>query len=56
MKGLCEECLASNIEVKFIKGKTICAKCANMMMPHLKLYFNSAFGKLGGPCLNKNVF
>jgi hypothetical protein len=29
MKGLCEECLASNIEVKFIKGKTICAKCAN---------------------------
>ena len=29
MKGLCEECLASNIEEKFIKGKTICAKCAN---------------------------
>ena len=29
MNGLCEKCLASNIEVKFVKGKTICTDCAN---------------------------
>ena len=29
MNGLCEICLTSNIEVKFVKGKTICSACAN---------------------------
>jgi len=29
MTGLCEKCLTSNIEVEFVKGKTICSKCAN---------------------------
>ena len=29
MTGLCENCLASNIEVKFVKGKTLCSDCAN---------------------------
>ena len=29
MNGLCEKCLASNTEVKFVKGKTLCSDCAN---------------------------
>ena len=28
MRGLCENCLASNTEVTFVKGKTICLNCA----------------------------
>lgn len=28
MKGLCQNCLASNIEVNFVKGKTLCLNCA----------------------------
>jgi hypothetical protein len=28
MTGLCENCLTSNIEVKFVKGKTLCVDCA----------------------------
>jgi hypothetical protein len=29
MNGLCEICLESNVEVKFVKGKTVCSDCAN---------------------------
>ena len=29
MKGLCQKCLTSNVEVNFLKGKTICSDCAN---------------------------
>ena len=28
MKGLCENCLTSNIDVKFVIGKTLCVDCA----------------------------
>ncbi len=28
MKGLCENCLTSNVEVNFVKGKTLCLDCA----------------------------
>ncbi len=27
MKGLCEKCLTSNVEVIPVKGKTICSNC-----------------------------
>ena len=29
MKGLCEKCLTTNIEVNYVKGKTNCANCMN---------------------------
>ena len=29
MKGLCQNCLTSNVEVNFVKGKTLCSNCAN---------------------------
>ena len=28
MKGLCGNCLESNIEVTSVKGKTLCSNCA----------------------------
>ena len=28
MKGLCENCLTSNVEINFVKGKTLCLDCA----------------------------
>ena len=29
MSGLCQICLKSNVDVKFLKGKTVCYDCAN---------------------------
>ena len=29
MKGLCDNCLTSNVEVTSVKGKTLCSVCSN---------------------------
>jgi len=29
MKGLCDNCLTSNVEVTSVKGKILCSKCVN---------------------------